>query len=98
MNKRGRYWLFAYEKDNPKGGMNDFIFSFNTIEDFEEKSTNLITKYTYYQILDTQTNFDIDGDFGRIAKWICKNIGGDCYDEYTKDKRSEDNQFFREEI
>lgn len=83
MNKRGRFWIFAFT-DNPKGGMDDFIFSFNTIEEFEEKVEKLIIMYRNYQLLDTTTHFHIDGDLGRIAKWVCKNIGGDCYEEDIK--------------
>jgi hypothetical protein len=79
MNKNGRYWMFAF--DNPEGGMSDFRFSFNNIEEFEEKSLNMINKYTHYQVLDNRTNFHVDGDFGTITKWVCKNIGDEYYEE-----------------
>ena len=72
MNKNGRYWIFAYT--SPEGGMKDFRFSFNDVEQFEIKSMEVITDYKIYQILDTETNFHVEGDFGTITKWICKNI------------------------
>lgn len=81
MNKRGRYWIFAFNKEYPSGGMNDFLFSFNTIDEFEDKSIKLSLDYTHYQILDTHTHFHYEGDFGTITKWICKNIGGEDYNK-----------------
>lgn len=79
--KRGRYWVFAFNQDNAKGGLIDLKFSFNTVEQFEEAILSLEESYDVYQILDTQTRFDFQGDIGTITKWICKNIGGERYEE-----------------
>lgn len=79
MKKNGRYWLFAFNYNDVKGGINDFIFSFNNIDEFE----NLIVNkdiYNYYHVLDTNSNFHFSGDLGTITKWICKNIGGEIYE------------------
>jgi hypothetical protein len=81
MNKRGRYWVFAFNE--PEGGLNDLRFTFNTLQEFEEKCVNMINKYTHYQLYDTQTRQDIEGDFGRITKWICKCLGDEEYEETT---------------
>lgn len=79
--KRGRYWVFAFNRDNAKGGLIDLKFSFNTVEQFEEAILSLEESYDVYQILDTQTRFDFQGDIGTITKWVCKNIGGETYEE-----------------
>lgn len=71
--KSGRYWIFAFDEDYPIGGMNDFKFSFNNLEEFEDnilKNTN----YTTYQVLNTETNYHYEGDLGTVTRWVCKNI------------------------
>jgi len=71
--KSGRYWIFAFDEDCPIGGMNDFKFSFNNLEEFEDnilKNTN----YTTYQVLNTETNYHYEGDLGTVTRWVCKNI------------------------
>lgn len=79
---RGRYWVFAFKEDNPKGGLLDLKFSFNTVEQFEDGVLDLTKDgYTHFQILDIDRNFDYSGDLGTVTKWVCKNIGDEKYDE-----------------
>lgn len=61
--------------------MNDFRFSFNNVEEFEERSVDMTKIYANYQLLDTKTHFHLEGDFGTITKWVCKNIGDEGYDD-----------------
>ena len=83
MNKRGRYWIFAFN-DESEGGMNDFLLSFNNIDEFEDKCLSVnVADFTTYQVLDTNTNFHHEGDFGTITKWICKWIGDEFNEETT---------------
>lgn len=77
-SKRGRYWIFAY--DEPVGGMEDFKFSFNTLDEFEEDISHMIINYNQFQVLDTETNYHYMGDIGTVVKWVCKNIGGEVYE------------------
>lgn len=80
--KRGRYWVFAFNKDNAKGGLSDLKFSFNTVNEFEESILSLgISEFNIYQILDTNTKFNFEGDIGIVTKWVCKNIGDERYEE-----------------
>lgn len=83
--KRGRYWVFAFNKDNAKGGLNDLKFSFNTVEQFEEEIFSLNKNYDTYQILDLQTRVEFQGDIGTITRWVCKNIGGEIYEEIIRE-------------
>lgn len=80
MNKKGRYWVFAFDDCYPLGGMNDFKFSFNNLEEFEERILEK-TDYMYFQVLDTNSNFMFDGDIGTITKWVCRNIGDEIYED-----------------
>jgi hypothetical protein len=80
LSLRGRYWIFAFN-NIPRGGLNDFKFSFNNIEEFEDRCLDIHDSYREYQILDTKTNFHIDGDLGTITRWVCKNIGDEHYGE-----------------
>ena len=80
--KHGKYWVFAFDNDNPNGGLDDYKFSFNTIEEFEDNILSLTSGgYTGYQILDINTKFIFTGDVGTVTKWVCKNIGGEGYEE-----------------
>lgn len=81
-SKRKRYWMFAFDKERPLGGMNDLRFTFNTVEEFEDNML-LITdrSFTTYQLLDTFKNFDFVGDLGTVTKWVCRNVGGERYEE-----------------
>ena len=77
---RGRYWIFAFNNDKPLGGLGDLKFSFNTVEEFEDNILKITNgEYNRYQILDTNTNFDFEGDLGTVTKWVCKNIGDEGY-------------------
>lgn len=78
--KNGRYWVFAFNFCSPSGGMGDFRFSFNNIDEFEDFIIKIIN-YDSYQVLDTNTNFCFDGDLGTVTKWVCKNIGDEKYEE-----------------
>lgn len=80
--KSGRYWVFAFNRNSPSGGLKDLQFSFNTIEEFEDSILAITDRgYTEYQVLNTDNNFDFSGDLGTVTKWVCKNIGGEGYDE-----------------
>jgi hypothetical protein len=54
-----KYLLFAGENYYPKGGMNDFKGSFDTVEESEnEYYTNEVQRYNsweWYQIVDSET-------------------------------------------
>lgn len=79
---RGRYWIFAFKKESPNGGLGDLAFAFNTAEEFEEGVLSVKDKaHKHYQILDTAMNFQFEGDLGVITKWVTKNIGGEGYEE-----------------
>ncbi|MFQ3543441.1 hypothetical protein Q7A53_05095 [Halobacillus rhizosphaerae] len=78
-SKKGRYWLFAFNEE-PNGGLNDYLFSFNTIEEYEEEILEH-KFYDQYQLLDTRTHFHFSHDIGELTKWICKNIGDEGYEE-----------------
>ena len=78
--KRGRYWLFAFDGYYPSGGMNDFKFSFNDVEEFEDKLSN-ISKYDNYQVLDIVTHYHFSSHFSDMVKWVCKNVGNEGYEE-----------------
>lgn len=79
---RGRYWIFAFHKDRPIGGLDDFKFSFNKVEEFEDKVLELTDEgYASYQLLDSSNRFIFEGDLGTITKWVCKNIGDERYEE-----------------
>lgn len=78
--KKGQYWIFAFQGFYPKGGMSDYKFSFNTIEDFEEEIL-LLPWFDSYQIYNTNTHYLFQGDLGTVTKWICKNIGEEIYKE-----------------
>lgn len=78
--KAGRYWIFAFEGFYPKGGMNDYKFSFNTVEEFSDEILEH-RENDGFQLLDTETNYDFQSDFGEMTKWVCKNIGGENYEE-----------------
>lgn len=80
MKKNGRYWMFAFDNKHSRGGINDFIFSFNNISEFEENILHKIN-HTTYQVLDTNTNYHFEGDIGTVTKWVCKNIGGEIYEK-----------------
>lgn len=81
--KSGRYWLFAFDDFYPTGGMNDFKFSFNKIDEFEDK-LSMINKYDNYQVLDIETHYHFSSGFGDMVKLVCKNVGGE---EYERDIR-----------
>ena len=80
IRKKGRYWVFGFDGYYPSGGMNDYRFSFNTIEEFEMEIAEIGTKYQHYQILDTESHYHFQADFGTVVKWVCKNVGGECYE------------------
>ena len=40
-----RYWLFGFDTYYPAGGMQDFEFSFDTLEDFEELREIKLERY-----------------------------------------------------
>lgn len=80
MSKKGRYWMFAFDECYPIGGIKDFRFSFNNIEDFEDLIIKFMN-FDSYQVLDTNTHFHFEGDLGTVTKWICKNIGDEVYEE-----------------
>jgi hypothetical protein len=77
-SKKGRYWIFAYNE--PIGGMEDFQFSFNTVEEFEEEISKIAIKFHRFQVLNTETRYHFTGDVGTVIKWVCKNIGGEIYE------------------
>jgi hypothetical protein len=53
-----RYLLFAFDKYYPKGGWEDFIGSFDTIE--ECKQLSMIERfYDEYQIIDSEIGLEI---------------------------------------
>jgi len=80
--KSGRYWMFAFRRESALGGLDDLKFSFNTMEEFEDRILAITSEgYDHYQILDTFNNFDFEGDLGTVTKWVCKNIGGEGYEE-----------------
>lgn len=81
IKKKGRYWIFAFDGYYPSGGMNDYKFSFNTVEEFEEETVSCYTtSYQNFQVLDTETHYHFQGDIGTVIKWVCKNVGGECYE------------------
>ena len=75
-SKKGRYWIFSFDSCYPSGGMNDFRFSFNNLQEFEDGILE-VTGYDVYQVLDTESNYHFKGDIGTITKWVCKNTGED---------------------
>lgn len=78
--KKGRYWVFGFDGYYPKGGMNDYIFSFNDIEEFEEEI--LKQKWDMYQLLDTETHYNFQThQLDDLTKWVCKNIGDEKYEK-----------------
>jgi hypothetical protein len=79
-SKKGRWWVFAIEPYAPRGGMEDFKFSFNTVEDFEREINGMIGKYASFQVLDIETHYHFQGDFGTVVKWVCKNVGDEDYE------------------
>ena len=80
--RRGRYWVFAFNPDNPNGGLDDFRFSFNTVEEFEDNILEYTDEgYTRYQIIDTNNRFIFEGDLGTVTRWIIRNIGEERYEE-----------------
>jgi hypothetical protein len=68
-----RYMVFAFDSYYPSGGMQDFQFSFDTKEEFEE---NFNDSYDYYHIFDI---VEIE-TFGRymksyeIKEWVAENV------------------------
>lgn len=54
-NTMKRYWLFAWSKFYPDGGMNDYISSFYTVEEAKNHFVGVADKYDHYQIVDSQT-------------------------------------------
>ena len=81
-SKKGRYWVFGFDRENPKGGIDDFIFSFNSINEFEEDMIEY-TSHNAFQVFDTRNNFSFQGDFGTVTTWICNNIGDERYEELS---------------
>lgn len=78
--KTGRFWLFAFNGCYPRGGMNDFKFSFNKVEEFEDKILELNEGYGYfdcYQVLNIETHYHMSGDLGTVTTWICRNAGNE---------------------
>lgn len=51
-----RFLLFSYESYYPNGGIGDFYFSFNTIEEMEEEYERSSRKLCeYIDVFDTKT-------------------------------------------
>ncbi|MNV22431.1 hypothetical protein D3C71_1134020 [compost metagenome] len=50
MNKKqlsqSQYWLFAFPGNYPSGGLNDYVFGFNDIKEFNDKFEHYINKVT----------------------------------------------------
>lgn len=78
--KKGQYWIFAFDGYYPCGGMQDYQFSFNTIEEFEEEILSL-PLFEFYQVLNIDNHYDFQGDLGTVTTWICKNIGEEKYEQ-----------------
>jgi hypothetical protein len=53
-----RYWLFYYDAYYPLGGMDDFIESFDSLEEAIDYSKNLeiSPSDSYYQVFDSHIN------------------------------------------
>ena len=50
-----RYWLFGGDAYYPNGGMNDFVGSFDEIEQAEECVKSEEYEFDWHHIFDTQT-------------------------------------------
>lgn len=80
--KKRRYWVFAFDKDSPRGGLDDLKFSFDTVEEFEEEILDYTNEgYTRYQILDTSNSFIFEGDLGTVTRWVIRNVGEERYED-----------------
>ena len=80
-SKRGRFWIFALRDYDYRGGLNDFVFSFNKIEEFEDEIIKYTSGCSRFQLLDIETHYNFQSDIGTMTKWVCKNVGGETYEE-----------------
>lgn len=71
-----RYMLFGFDTYYPCGGMTDFLFSFDTNEEFE-KGINKEYRCDHYHIFDTVEGSQITSSYMKlheIQEWIKKMI------------------------
>ncbi|XOS93128.1 hypothetical protein ACLMAB_05675 [Brevibacillus laterosporus] len=79
-----QYLLFGFSDSYPRGGMNDFLFSFDTIEEFYGLFTEKEIKEEYYQILNTST-MEYEDFYYDDCEWIDE----DDLDEDDEDDEDE---------
>ena len=53
-----RYWLFVFEDHYPKGGMNDFVYSYDSIKEAKERfyKSETLSSDIYGHIFDSDEN------------------------------------------
>lgn len=79
MKKTKKYFLFGWDVDYPKGGMNDLLFTFETKEDFEKEWEEAEKKekhiyMDFYEVYDDEQKVVIAGlqGYERLLKWMEK--------------------------
>lgn len=54
-----RFLLFIFDEFYPRGGWNDFVDSFDTLEEAQTRAK--ARRGDWYHIIDTQTGTEVDG-------------------------------------
>lgn len=79
--KTGQYWILAFDDYYSNGGIDDYQFSFDTLEEFEEEILTVSVTFNNFQLLNRYDNYHFTSTLDDLTKWVCKNVGDEKYDK-----------------